>query len=248
VTRALPTRFFTRSCLQVAPELLGCLLVRTLASGVQLTARIVEVEAYLGDGSDPASHSHQGLTPRNRTMFGPPGHLYVYRSMGIHACMNAVCEPEGRSSAVLLRAAAPLEGIGAMQAARGRLAATDLCSGPGKLCQAFAVTLDLDGSCMRNGPLRILRGRPPAQRILAGPRIGISRARDLPYRFFLEGDPNVTRSPLNQLATPYARPAPRAVPVASARACVAAALPTSRRDDDALRVADLRSAWRSQRG
>jgi DNA-3-methyladenine glycosylase len=203
--RPLPARFFARSCLAVAPELLGCILVRELPGGARLAARIVEVEAYLGDGSDPASHSHRGPTPRNRTMFGPPGRLYVYRSMGIHACMNAVCEPQGRSSAVLLRAAAPLAGLQIMRAARGACAERerDLCSGPGKLCQAFAVTLALDGSCLRSGPLQIVRGARPAERILAGPRIGISRARELPYRFFLEGDPNVTRSPLNSLATPH---------------------------------------------
>jgi DNA-3-methyladenine glycosylase len=120
--------------------------------------------------------------------------------MGLHHCMNAVCGRAGEGYAVLLRAAAPLEGLAAMASARGVRAERELCSGPGKLCQALGVTLELDGTSLQRGPLRLLRGEPPPERILAGPRIGISRARELPYRFFLEGDPHVTRSPLNRLA------------------------------------------------
>jgi DNA-3-methyladenine glycosylase len=202
---SLPIRFFERPCLDVARELLGSLLVRELSPERRLVARIVELEAYLGDGTDPASHAHRGVTPRNRSMFGPAGHWYVYRSMGIHHCMNVVCEPAGRASAVLLRAAAPLEGLEEMARARGVGEPRELCSGPGKLCQALGVTLEFDGAPLGRGPLRIARGERPRERIVVGPRIGLSRARELPYRFFLEGDPHVTRSPLNRRAQRCAR-------------------------------------------
>ena len=113
----LSRRFFARPCLEVAPELLGCLLVHEL-DGERLEGRIVEVEAYLGDGSDAASHAHRGPTPRSEIMFGRPGHFYVYRSMGIHACVNVVCEPVGRGAAALLRAGEPLEGLEEMRRLR----------------------------------------------------------------------------------------------------------------------------------
>jgi DNA-3-methyladenine glycosylase len=140
-------------------------------------------------------------------MFGPSGRLYVYRTMGLHFCVNVVCEPEGTAAAVLLRAVEPTEGLDVMKARRGRADARELASGPGKLSQAFSIDLDFYGRGIERGPLRI---EPSSQRleesILAGPRIGLSRrGTDLPYRFFLAKSPYVTRSPLNRKAHPYAR-------------------------------------------
>jgi len=201
-------RFFERSCLELAPELLGAQLVSQLETGEELRARIVELEAYLGDGSDPAAHSHRGPTPRSASMFGPAGHFYVYRSMGIHFCVNLVCEPPGRGSAILLRAAAPLSGFAVMAERRGRERPRpnprDWLSGPGKLCQAYGITRALDGQSALRGPLRLRPGPAPSEVILCGPRIGIRHARELPYRFFLGGDPHVSRSTLNPRALPYA--------------------------------------------
>jgi DNA-3-methyladenine glycosylase len=200
----LTRSWFARSALEVAPDLLGCRLIRELDDGTRLVGRIVEVEAYLGDGSDPASHAHRGPTPRNRSMFGPPGHIYVYRSMGLHHCANLVCEPSGRAAAVLLRAVEPLAGADRMAQLRGVPSGPGLANGPGKLCQAFAIALLHDGASALRGALRI---EGPARRdraILAGPRIGISRAAELPYRYFLADHPCVTRSPLNRRARPLA--------------------------------------------
>ncbi|MFI5317647.1 MAG: DNA-3-methyladenine glycosylase [Myxococcota bacterium] len=194
----LSRRFFARPCLEIAPELLGLLLIHELPDGARLVGRIVEVEAYLGDGSDAASHAHRGSTPRNRPMFGPPGHFYVYRSMGIHLCANVVCEPAGRAAAVLLRAAEPLEGEARMRALRGGRAGRELANGPGKLAQAFAIELAHNGADALRGALRIEReraARTPA--IAVGPRIGISKAVDLPYRFFARDSPHVTRAAQN---------------------------------------------------
>ena len=202
----LPVSFFARPVLEVAPELVGCLLVhergRSRRAGV-----IVEVEAYLGDGSDPASHAHPGPTPRNRAMFGPPGRFYVYQSMGLHFCANVVCQPAGSAAAVLLRAVEPVEGVAAMRRARGGRPERELTNGPGKLAQAFGITLDHYGRSAVRGALRIERpagARAPA--LVAGPRIGIRRAADLPYRFFAEESPFVTRSPLNRRAAPVRGP------------------------------------------
>lgn len=200
----LSRAFFDRPCLDVAVDLLGCRLVRELDGRVRLEGRIVEVEAYLGDGTDPSAHSHRGLTPRNRPMFGPPGRFYVYRSMGLHACVNVVCEAEGSAAAVLLRAVEPLEGLDAIRAHRPRRADRELTNGPGKLAQAFAIGLERNDSSALRGPLRIEAARPcdaPA-RILCSPRIGISQAVDLPYRFFDAGSPFVTRAPQNRRARP----------------------------------------------
>ena len=201
--RSLPESFFDRPAVEVAPELLGCLLLRT-GTRAQRLGRIVEVEAYLGDGSDPAAHSHRGLTPRNRSMFGPSGRFYVYRSMGIHHCLNVVCQPEGLASAVLIRALEPIDGLAIMRRLRGRRAQTELTSGPGKLCEALGISLRFDGVPVDRGTLRLLPGEQPVAGVLAGPRIGISRARELMYRFFEAGNPNVTRSPLNRRAEPLA--------------------------------------------
>jgi DNA-3-methyladenine glycosylase len=198
--------FFARPVLEVAPEVLGLLLVHVLPDGTRLVGRIVEVEAYLGDGSDPASHAHRGPTPRTAPMFGPPGHFYVYRSMGIHRCANVVCEPAGRGAAVLLRAAEPLAGQERMRALRGGRGGTELASGPGKLAEAFAIELAHSGSDALTGPLRLERpARADAVEIAAGPRIGISKAADLPYRFFLRGSPHVTRAAHNARARAWPR-------------------------------------------
>jgi DNA-3-methyladenine glycosylase len=162
----------------VAPDLLGTVLV-VERDGIRLAGRIIETEAYMAD--DPASHSFRGPTPRNEAMFGPAGHLYVYRSYGIHWCANVVTGSEGDGQAVLLRAVDPLEGSDKMLRRRGR---HPLADGPGKLCQAFGLTGDDDGAdlCSR-GPIRILDdGTGPVESI-AGPRIGISRAVDTPWRF-----------------------------------------------------------------
>ena len=194
----LSRRFFARPCLEVAPELLGLVLVHELADGTRLAARIVEVEAYLGDGSDAASHAHRGPTPRSRVMFGRPGHFYVYRSMGLHRCVNVVTEPEGRGAAVLLRAAEPLEGEARMRRLRGGRDGRELLNGPGKLCQALAIRLEHDGADALRGPLRLERWPgAPAFQIRVSPRIGISKAVDLPYRFFARDSPHVSRSTWN---------------------------------------------------
>jgi DNA-3-methyladenine glycosylase len=193
----LSRAFFARPCLEVAPELVGLVLVRELPGGERLAGRIVEVEAYLGDGSDPGSHSHRGETRRNRTMFGPPGHFYVYVSMGIHHCVNVVCEPEGVGAAVLLRALEPLEGEARMLAHRRGRGGRDLTRGPGRLAQALAIGLGDDGACALAGALRLQRaprGAAPLE-IRAHTRIGLTKGADLPYRFFAAGSPFVSRYP-----------------------------------------------------
>jgi DNA-3-methyladenine glycosylase len=191
--RRLPARFFARPALDVAPELLGCWLVRTLPDGERLAARIVEVEAYLGDGSDPSSHAHPGPTARNRSMFGPPGRLYAYLSYGIHTCINVVCDAEGVGAAVLLRAAEPLVGEATMRVHRGLGASADrrrVAGGPGCLARALGLGLEHDGLALDGAALGLHRppAGTPAPRVVAGPRIGITRAVDLPYRFHVAGD------------------------------------------------------------
>lgn len=192
--RPLPPDFYDRPVLEVACDLIGCIVEHGETSGA-----IVETEAY--HESEPACHAFVGLTPRTKTLFGPPGHAYVYRSYGVHALLNAVCEPAGVAAAVLIRALAPLDGIDLMRARRERhgarraMADRDLCSGPGKLTQALGIELDANGASLATGPVRIGSGRPPAPgRVLAiAPRVGINHAVDLPWRFCLAGDPNVSR-------------------------------------------------------
>jgi DNA-3-methyladenine glycosylase len=205
--------FFKRPCLEVPPNLLGCLLVHVLEDGTRLAGRIVEVEAYLGQGVDPGSHAFRRCTPRNRAMFGPPGRLYVYRTMGLHVCANVVCEPEGSAAAVLLRAVEPLEGLDEMRARRGRDRPRELASGPGRLTAAFGILMDHYGQGITRGRLRIEPAKALLESpILVGPRIGLSNGTDLPYRFFLADNPFVTRSPMNRRAHPY-----RAIPRAGRR-------------------------------
>jgi DNA-3-methyladenine glycosylase len=175
----------------VAPRLLGAVLVCGDRS-----ARIVEVEAYRG-ADDPASHAFGGCTARNATMFGPAGHLYVYRSYGIHWCANVVCGRSGVASAVLLRAAEPLRGFEAMRAARpAARRSVDLCSGPGKLCQALGIDGAHDGVDLlaTTAPVQLVTdGAPPPVDLVRTVRVGISRAVDRPWRWYVAGDPNVSR-------------------------------------------------------
>src|SRR5215210_7925107 len=158
--------FFARSVHQVAPDLIGAML---LVDGVG--GRIVEVEAY--DQQDPASHGHRGRTPRNASMFGPPGHAYVYRSYGIHWCLNLVCGEEGVPEAALVRALEPTAGIDEQRRRRRADDLRALCSGPGKLCQALAITRDHDGLALDRKPFR-LEEREAAPEIVTGARVGIT--------------------------------------------------------------------------
>jgi DNA-3-methyladenine glycosylase len=174
-TRALPADFFARSVHEVAPELIG---VTLLVDGVG--GKIVEAEAY--DQEDPASHGYRGRTPRNAAMFGPPGHAYVYRSYGIHWCLNLVCEKEGTANAVLLRALEPTHGLDAMRERRGLDDPRLLCSGPGRLCQSLGVTREHDGLPLDRSPFELL-ARDRDVEVVAGPRVGITRAAELPWRY-----------------------------------------------------------------
>jgi DNA-3-methyladenine glycosylase len=183
--------FYERSSLEVAPELLH----KVLVCG-RRAVRIVEVEAYEG-ADDPASHAFRGMTPRNATMFGPPGRLYVYFTYGMHWCANVVCGPVGEATAVLLRAGAPLRGLAAMREARPAARHDrDLCSGPAKLCQALGIDRAQDGANLLSGDrgVRIVDDgtAPPARPTRSG-RIGLSVAGDRPWRWYVPGDPNVSR-------------------------------------------------------
>jgi DNA-3-methyladenine glycosylase len=197
---ALAADFYERPVLEVARDLLGCMVEHRGAAGV-----IVETEAY--HESEPACHAFVGLTPRTKTLFGEPGCAYVYRSYGIHALLNAVCEPEGVGAAVLIRALVPLAGIEAMRARRrppapsdrsvGRRPACeeDLCSGPGKLTQAMGISLAENGSNLLTGPVRIhpRAGDWQDPPVVQGTRIGITRAVELRWRFCVAGSRHVSR-------------------------------------------------------
>jgi DNA-3-methyladenine glycosylase len=181
----LTREFFARAVHQVAPELIGATL---LVDGVGGT--IVEVEAY--DQDDPASHGFRGLTARTASMFGPPGHAYVYRSYGIHWCLNLVCAEAGRAEAALVRALEPTTGLATMRERRGLDASRALCSGPGKLCQALGISRTLDGLSLDEPPFELLaRGSEPP--LAVGPRIGITRAVEQPWRYGLAGSPFLSR-------------------------------------------------------
>ena len=169
--------FFARSVHEVAPDLIGATL---LVEGVG--GPIVEVEAY--DHEDPAAHGFGGRTERTASMFGPPGHAYVYRSYGVHWCLNFVCEPEGTASAVLIRALEPREGTEKMSARRGTDDRRLLCSGPGRLCQALGITREHDGLPLDEAPFRLLP-RQEAPEVVVGRRIGITKAVDEPWRYGL---------------------------------------------------------------
>jgi DNA-3-methyladenine glycosylase len=169
--------FFARSVHEVAAELIGATF---LVDGVG--GKIVELEAYHHE--DPAAHGYRGRTARNASMFGPPGHAYVYRSYGVHWCVNFVCEAEGVADAVLIRALEPTKGLEEMRRRRGLEDERLLCAGPGRLCQALAITREQDGLPLDRPPFRLEpRTEPPE--IVRGPRIGITRAADLPWRYGL---------------------------------------------------------------
>jgi DNA-3-methyladenine glycosylase len=189
----LPVAFFRRPTEVVAAELIGKVVVSTVG-GLLTAGRIVETEAYLGY-DDPASHGYRHRrNARNAALFGPPGIWYVYLSYGMHWCANLVCQRAGLASAVLLRALEPLEGLDVMRQRRGELPDKQLCSGPGRLCQALGINRDLDGSAMAEGPVMVLRGdRVTAGAISATPRIGITKAADWPLRFHLAGSPWTSR-------------------------------------------------------
>jgi DNA-3-methyladenine glycosylase len=178
--------FFDRRVHEVAPDLIG---VTLLVDGVG--GRIVEVEAY--DQEDPASHGYRGRTARNQAMFGPPGHAYVYRSYGIHWCLNLVCAAEGVAEAVLVRALEPTVGLEEQRRRRGVNDERALCSGPGKLCQALGITREHDGLPLDVPPFRLVeRDRTPE--IATGPRIGITRATELSWRYTEANSPFLSRA------------------------------------------------------
>ena len=204
--QTLAADFYDRPVLEVARELIGCVVEHRGTAGV-----IVETEAY--HDSEPACHAFVGLTPRTATLFGPPGRAYVYRSYGIHALLNAVCEPAGVGAAVLIRALEPLAGQPLMRARRGGARDTELCSGPGKLTQALGVGLRHNELDLAAGPIAI-RPRAAAWRdpeIVAGERIGIAKAVELPWRFCVAGNPHVSR-PRPAVANAPSRPAVAAGP------------------------------------
>ena len=195
LSRPLPRSFYARSPLEVAPELLGKILVTQLGDGGRAVLRIVEVEAYLGQ-SDPASHAYRGCRGRAALMYGLPGKLYVYFTYGMHFCMNAVAHEPGDAGAVLLRAAEPLAGIAQMQANRGRERPPHaLARGPACLTSALGVARQENGADLIRGPVRL---HHPAEEtdypVAAGPRIGIRHAADKPWRFFIPGHPSLSGS------------------------------------------------------
>lgn len=204
MARTLGRAFYDRDALAVAPELLG----KVLAYG-ELAARIVEVEAYLGT-DDPGSHAYRGRTARNATMFGRPGSLYVYFSYGMHWCANVVCGPGEQPHAVLLRAAAPLRGLHTMRARRPKARSDrDLLRGPGRLGQAFGFDRAHDGLDLVRGPVRIVDdGTPALERPGVSVRVGLGAGKgdELPLRFFVPGDPHVSRPVSAPLAPRSTRP------------------------------------------
>jgi DNA-3-methyladenine glycosylase len=196
----IPRDFFARHSVEVAPDLLGCVLEHETAAGL-VAVEITEVEAYAGR-SDPASHAYRGKTRRNAVMFGPPGYAYVYFTYGMHFCVNLVCLGEdGSASAVLLRAGAVIAGEDLARVRRTRgaapIASRDLARGPARLCQALDIDRSLDGAdvCAAGSPLRVrARARHPARSepIVTGPRVGVSSAAEIPWRFWYEGEPTVS--------------------------------------------------------
>ena len=184
----LPRAFYARPVVEVAQDLVGCTLAHGRTAGV-----IVETEAY--HESEPACHAFVGLTPRTRVLFGPPGRAYVYRSYGIHALFNVVCEEERVGAAVLIRALEPIAALDAMRERRGLHAAEQLCSGPGKLTQALAIELEHNDTDLLGGPTR-LGARPPGWEdveVVSGTRIGITKAAELEWRFCAAGSRSVSR-------------------------------------------------------
>jgi DNA-3-methyladenine glycosylase len=208
--RTLPRAFYRRDPLDLAPLLLGKVLVRDEPGNGRLAARIVEVEAYRGS-TDPGSHGYRGETPRTTTMFGRPGHLYVYFTYGMHWCANVVADhPPGDAGAVLLRAAAPIAGLDVMRSRRGarpdHTARSDreLCAGPARLCQAFGLAREHDGTDLTTGAIRLVDdGTPAPVTPFVSTRIGLAPGRgdDRPWRFSVAGDQHVSRPPRGTAAT-----------------------------------------------
>jgi DNA-3-methyladenine glycosylase len=184
--RRLKRAFFERSVHDVARDLVGC---RLFFDGVGGT--IVETESYERD--DPACHAYVGLTDRTEILFGPPGRAYVYLSYGIHSLLNAVAEPEGEAAAVLIRALQPTAGLEAMRARRGERSDDELCSGPGKLTEALGIGLERNGADLGSDPFLLLAPEGPAPEVVTGPRIGISKAVERPWRFSAAGSRFVSR-------------------------------------------------------
>ena len=189
----LPVSFFERPADLVARELLGSLVISTIG-GSRTSGRIVETEAYLGR-DDPASHGYRDRRhAQNESLYGPPGSWYVYLSYGMHWCANLVCGPPGHAGAVLLRALEPVEGLEAMRRRRAGVADRQLCSGPGRLCQALGITRSLDGRMMRRSDVQV-RGADRLHEVVTSPRIGITKAADWPLRFVVSGSLWTSRSP-----------------------------------------------------
>jgi DNA-3-methyladenine glycosylase len=204
--RKVARGFYAGGSVEVAPLVLNKVLARRDSRGrVRIAGRVVEVEAYRGS-EDPASHAYKGLTRRNATMFGPPGHLYVYFTYGMHWCANLVCSPEGVAQAVLLRALSPVSGIEAMRAARGSgITDRNLLSGPARLCQALSITGDDDGADLVKGDKGLVLlddGVPAPERPATSGRVGIRQAAEVQWRWWVPGDPNVSKG----------RPAPSSSP------------------------------------
>ncbi|HJY00880.1 MAG TPA: DNA-3-methyladenine glycosylase [Streptosporangiaceae bacterium] len=198
----MPREFFARLSVPVAPDLLGCVLEHQTEAGL-VAVELTEVEAYMG-ASDPASHAYRGKTARNAVMFGPPGHAYVYFTYGMHFCVNLVCLGNGSASAVLLRAGRIIEGEELARARRTRgttnIPFRDLARGPARLCQALDIDRSLDGAdvCVPDSPLRMrwpdasTTARSAERKVASGPRVGISVAAEVPWRFWIEGEPTVS--------------------------------------------------------
>jgi DNA-3-methyladenine glycosylase len=184
--RRLEQAFFERSVHEVARDLVGCQLFFEGVGGV-----IVETESYERD--DPACHAYVGLTDRTEVLFGPPGRAYVYLSYGIHSLLNAVAEPEGEAAAVLIRALEPTTGLEAMRARRGDRPDGELCSGPGKLTEALGVGLERNGADLGRDPFLLTAPVGPAPEVVTGPRIGITKAVEQPWRFCAAGSRFVSR-------------------------------------------------------
>ena len=187
----VPRSFFSRPSEDVAPDLLGCLLVRDSGEGRRVL-RITEVEAYAGP-LDPASHGYRGKTARTEVMFGPPGFLYVYFTYGMHYCINFVCSPDGECSAVLIRAGEIVEGVDLARAVRIGSSDRDLARGPARLTKALGLGREDNGRDLCDGgPLTVLARESDDFTVAIGPRVGVSSAKEIPWRFWIEGDRTVS--------------------------------------------------------
>jgi len=195
VPKRLTKAFFGRSVHEVAPDLIGAILLFNGVGG-----RVVEVEAY--HQTDPAAHSYRGPTARNAIMFGPPGYAYIYRSYGIHWCLNFVCEPKGSASAVLIRALEPTAGLRLMRRRRGLTDVRLLCAGPGRVCEALAITAAHNGLALDEPPFALF-ARTGEIEVIAGPRIGITKAAEKPWRYGLKGSAFLSK-PFRPTAKPEA--------------------------------------------